>query len=140
MGGAQVQEGNVMGKRLAALTVAVFAVLLGSAPTAMAAPVYENCTQVWLELGRPIYQGEPGYAAHLDSDDDGIGCETKPAGVTAKVPAAPLPASRPGGGHEGRLADTGTGQTTSIALTGAVLLVGGFALLGVRRTRARHRA
>lgn len=36
---------------------------------------YENCDAVKVALGRSISSDEPGYAPHLDSDSDGIGCE-----------------------------------------------------------------
>ena len=39
---------------------------------------YKNCTEVWNAIGRPLYRGEPGYAPHLDRDNDGIACETRP--------------------------------------------------------------
>ncbi|WP_420100305.1 excalibur calcium-binding domain-containing protein [Corynebacterium sp.] len=40
--------------------------------------IYQNCTAVWNDLHRPIRRGERGYAPHLDRDNDGIGCETRP--------------------------------------------------------------
>ncbi len=36
---------------------------------------YQNCTAVRAAGKDPIYRGEPGYASHLDRDNDGIGCE-----------------------------------------------------------------
>ncbi|MGO1632835.1 MAG: excalibur calcium-binding domain-containing protein, partial [Staphylococcus equorum] len=36
---------------------------------------YKNCTAVREAGAAPIYRGEPGYASHLDRDNDGIGCE-----------------------------------------------------------------
>jgi len=36
---------------------------------------YKNCTAVRAAGAAPIYRGQPGYASHLDRDDDGIGCE-----------------------------------------------------------------
>jgi hypothetical protein len=40
--------------------------------------LYDNCTEVWNALGRPIYPSDAGYGPHLDADDNGIGCETDP--------------------------------------------------------------
>jgi hypothetical protein len=40
--------------------------------------LYDNCTEVWNELGRPIYPSDAGYGPHLDADGNGIGCETDP--------------------------------------------------------------
>ncbi|MBG9977391.1 DNA/RNA non-specific endonuclease [Ruoffia tabacinasalis] len=36
---------------------------------------YKNCTAVREAGAAPIHRGEPGYASHLDRDNDGIGCE-----------------------------------------------------------------
>jgi hypothetical protein len=76
--------------RVCALTVvaAVAGAVLISAP-AQAAPPYANCSQVWQELGRPIFPQDPGYNYSLDADRDGVGCEFKPAGVVAKSPPVP---------------------------------------------------
>ena len=40
--------------------------------------LYDNCTEVWNGIGRPIYTSDPGYGRHLDRDGDGVGCETDP--------------------------------------------------------------
>ena len=37
---------------------------------------YKNCDAVRAAGAAPIYQGQPGYASHLDRDRDGIGCDT----------------------------------------------------------------
>ncbi|WP_412541241.1 excalibur calcium-binding domain-containing protein [Longispora sp. K20-0274] len=49
-------------------------------PTPMAttpAPAvsYANCDAVRAAGKAPLYRGQPGYAAHLDADGDGIACE-----------------------------------------------------------------
>ncbi|MGT2964882.1 excalibur calcium-binding domain-containing protein [Streptococcus acidominimus] len=36
---------------------------------------YKNCAAVRAAGAAPIYQGQPGYARHLDRDGDGIACE-----------------------------------------------------------------
>lgn len=36
---------------------------------------YPNCTAARAAGAAPVRRGEPGYAPHLDRDDDGIGCE-----------------------------------------------------------------
>lgn len=38
-------------------------------------PYYKNCTEARAAGVTPLYRGEPGYAPHLDRDDDGIACE-----------------------------------------------------------------
>lgn len=37
---------------------------------------YANCTAVRAAGKAPLYRGQPGYAAHLDRDGDGVACET----------------------------------------------------------------
>ena len=47
-----------------------------TATTAAAASVYyANCTAARAAGAAPVRRGEPGYASHLDRDNDGIGCE-----------------------------------------------------------------
>ncbi|MEH0560139.1 excalibur calcium-binding domain-containing protein [Streptomyces silvae] len=36
---------------------------------------YENCDAARAAGAAPVRRGDPGYAAHLDRDDDGVGCE-----------------------------------------------------------------
>lgn len=36
---------------------------------------YENCDAARADGAAPVRRGDPGYAGHLDRDDDGIGCE-----------------------------------------------------------------
>jgi hypothetical protein len=36
---------------------------------------YENCDAARAAGAAPVLSGDPGYAAHLDRDDDGVGCE-----------------------------------------------------------------
>ncbi|WP_240686811.1 excalibur calcium-binding domain-containing protein [Amycolatopsis suaedae] len=36
---------------------------------------YKNCTEARKAGAAPVYRGDPGYAPHLDRDDDGVGCE-----------------------------------------------------------------
>ncbi|TQL02056.1 excalibur calcium-binding domain-containing protein [Cellulomonas sp. SLBN-39] len=41
-----------------------------------AGPVYfENCDAARAAGAAPVRAGDPGYASHLDRDDDGVGCE-----------------------------------------------------------------
>jgi hypothetical protein len=37
---------------------------------------YKNCDAVRAAGAAPIFAGTPGYASHLDRDNDGIGCDT----------------------------------------------------------------
>ena len=36
---------------------------------------YSNCREAIQAGAAPVYWGQPGYGAHLDADNDGIGCE-----------------------------------------------------------------
>jgi hypothetical protein len=36
---------------------------------------YRNCAAARAAGAAPLYRGQPGYAAHLDRDNDGIACE-----------------------------------------------------------------
>lgn len=36
---------------------------------------YENCDAVRAAGADPVYEGEPGYASHLDRDGNGVGCQ-----------------------------------------------------------------
>lgn len=45
------------------------------APAPVATTYYENCDAARAAGAAPLYRGDPGYASHLDRDDDGIACE-----------------------------------------------------------------
>lgn len=45
------------------------------APQSSSNVYYKNCTAARAAGAAPVYAGEPGYASHLDRDNDGIGCE-----------------------------------------------------------------
>ena len=52
------------------------------APANYAAPArspggraFANCSEARAAGAAPVRRGEPGYGAHLDRDNDGIGCE-----------------------------------------------------------------
>ncbi|MCQ6553415.1 excalibur calcium-binding domain-containing protein [Streptomyces sp. C10-9-1] len=36
---------------------------------------YDNCDEARAAGAAPLFRGEPGYAPHLDRDDDGVACE-----------------------------------------------------------------
>lgn len=36
---------------------------------------FKNCTEARAAGAAPVYQGQPGYAKHLDRDGDGVGCD-----------------------------------------------------------------
>lgn len=36
---------------------------------------YANCSEARAAGDTPLYRGDPGYASHLDGDNDGVACE-----------------------------------------------------------------
>lgn len=38
-------------------------------------PAFRNCAAARAAGAAPVRRGDPGYGAHLDRDNDGIGCE-----------------------------------------------------------------
>lgn len=36
---------------------------------------YANCSEARAAGAAPVRRGDPGYASHLDRDNDGVGCE-----------------------------------------------------------------
>ncbi|MEV2219026.1 excalibur calcium-binding domain-containing protein [Nocardia vinacea] len=44
-------------------------------PQTQPAPYYKNCDEVRRAGKAPLHRGDPGYASHLDRDNDGIACE-----------------------------------------------------------------
>jgi hypothetical protein len=47
----------------------------GAARTDARAGPFDNCSEARAAGAAPIARGEPGYAPHLDRDNDGIACE-----------------------------------------------------------------
>lgn len=37
---------------------------------------YANCSEARAAGDTPLYRGDPGYASHLDRDNDGVACES----------------------------------------------------------------
>ena len=59
----------------AAIGGALLAGSLLGAGLASADPPYANCAEARADGAAPIYEGDPGYAPHLDRDNGGIACE-----------------------------------------------------------------
>ena len=57
------------------VAAAVTVTALGAAQTANADVYYKNCSEARAAGVTPLYVGDPGYAPHLDRDNDGISCE-----------------------------------------------------------------
>ena len=94
-----------------------------STPPAQQPFTYPNCDQARAAGAAPVYAGQYGYGAHLDSDSDGIGCEE-----TATVAAQPVAYA-----DSGKLAYTGVPVEPLIAWGAALALSGGWLILSGRR-------
>lgn len=60
----------------AALGGALLSGSLLGAGAANADVYYKNCSEACAAATAPIYQGQPGYRPGLDSEGDGIACES----------------------------------------------------------------
>lgn len=49
--------------------------LHGAQPARSDDVYYANCTEAREAGAAPVRRGDPGYASHLDGDNDGVGCE-----------------------------------------------------------------
>lgn len=47
----------------------------GAASTGGGGAAFRNCSAARAAGAAPVRRGDPGYGAHLDRDNDGIGCE-----------------------------------------------------------------
>ena len=45
------------------------------APQQRATRAFRNCAEARAAGAAPVRRGDPGYGAHLDRDNDGVGCE-----------------------------------------------------------------
>jgi Excalibur calcium-binding domain len=60
---------------IAAIGGALLSGSLLGAGAANADVYYKNCSEARAAGVTPLYEGDPGYAPHLDRDNDGIACE-----------------------------------------------------------------
>src|SRR5688572_16738910 len=104
---------------------------------------YPNCSAAAAAGASNILRGTPGYGPHLDSDGDGIGCETDTAGsTTAPAPGAVVQgpsqvAQLPVGGAATGVTQQPDNGMAFLALGGlGVAAAGGAAI--VRRRRANQ--
>jgi Excalibur calcium-binding domain len=61
---------------IAAIGGALLSGSLLGAGAANADVYYKNCSEAREAGVTPLYEGDPGYAPHLDRDNDGIACES----------------------------------------------------------------
>jgi hypothetical protein len=83
---------------------------------------YSNCDDARAHGAAPVYAGQYGYGSHLDSDNDGIGCEVE----TQSATTSPQPT--------GKLAYTGYDLESQLTIAWTLLMVGAAAsIIGRRR-------
>jgi hypothetical protein len=69
------RENTVKKMIIAAIGGALLGGSLLGAGAANADIYYKNCSEARAAGVTPLYEGDPGYAPHLDRDNDGIACE-----------------------------------------------------------------
>lgn len=72
---------------------------------------YANCDAARVAGAAPVRRGDPGYAAHLDRDNDGVGCEPYGAGSSGGSSSGGSTGggSTSGGSTDGGSSDGGSG-------------------------------
>jgi hypothetical protein len=83
---------------------------------------YANCDDARAKGAAPVYAGQPGYRAGLDSDNDGIGCEDE---TQYAATSSPQPT--------GKLAYTGYELESQLTIAWTLLMAGSAALILGRR-------
>ncbi|CAM5446849.1 Excalibur calcium-binding domain-containing protein OS=Streptomyces microflavus OX=1919 GN=Smic_20370 PE=4 SV=1 [Streptomyces microflavus] len=86
---------------------------------------YENCAAAEAAGVTPIKKGEPGYAAHLDGDGDGIACESgESTGGSGSTGGSTTGGSTTGGGTVGGSTTGGSNAGGSVGGSGALAATG----------------
>ncbi|MDT0426172.1 excalibur calcium-binding domain-containing protein [Streptomyces salyersiae] len=78
---------------------------------------YENCDAARAAGAAPVHRGDPGYAAHLDRDNDGVGCE--PYGSSGSSGGSSGGSSSTGGSSGGGGGSTYYANCTAVRAAGA---------------------
>ena len=135
-----------MKKTLTGLTLAAaFGFTVLAASPAAAAPPYANCAAAAAEGVYNIAEGQPGYAAGLDRDGDGVACEgptpsptpPSPSPTTTPVPPGGMSHTPKGGANTGVTPEEGTDATGVLLAAGGIVAVVGIAA-GLRRKSGNH--
>lgn len=80
---------------------------------------FSSCADAYAAGYANIKKGQPGYARKLDRDNDGIACDTPPAGFTPRptpsptTPATTEPTSKPSPTKSSSSSPTSTSTATS---------------------------
>lgn len=97
------------------------------------AVTYKTCSDAYADGVANIPRGDASYAAHLDRDGDGLGCDKPPASFVPKP--AKTAAAKPKVTKAPAVASTSVGEASTLPVTGpatdAALAGGGFLALGL---------
>lgn len=104
---------------------------------------FANCGAAYDAGYANIPRGDPNYAAHLDRDNDGVACETPPAGFKqhGSSSTSNSGSSTTGSTSTGTTTANGTatlpktGPASDLGIAGGLLLVVGVAVVAVKRRR-----
>ena len=127
-----------MARRIIPVVLLVFGALVLAAPAALAQAGDQDCYDFDSQAAAQAHlRADPSDPDGLDSDSDGIACESlgAPFDRTPVVAASGGVGSTAGAG--GTLARTGTHTTPTLGV-GSLLLAGGAGLLWFVRYRPRH--
>ncbi|WKU44599.1 HtaA domain-containing protein [Streptomyces sp. VNUA116] len=107
------------GSSLDPVTVAVAVKEGAKLPEPPAGTGFANCAEATAAGKAPLHKGEDGYSAQLDTDGDGVACETSAGAATGGGGTTGGTANTTGGAATTGGTGTSTGDTTSLASTGA---------------------
>ncbi|MFF4216332.1 HtaA domain-containing protein [Streptomyces nondiastaticus] len=112
-------QGYKEGAEFDPVTVAVATAKDAKLPEPPAGTGFANCAEATAAGKAPLRKGEDGYSAQLDTDGDGVACETSAGAATGGGGTTGGTANTTGGAATTGGTGTSTGDTTSLASTGA---------------------
>jgi|SRR5215211_7369853 len=120
------------------VVVLALSALILSAPAALAQAGDQDCSDFASQAAAQAHlRADPSDPDGLDSDNDGIACETLGAPFDRNPVAAATAAGGAAGAAGGTLARTGSHSTPTLG-AGAVLVAAGTILIWFTRYRPRH--
>ena len=127
-----------MARRFIPVVLLALSALVLAAPAALAQAGDQDCSDFDSQAAAQAHlRADPSDPDGLDSDGDGIACETLPAPYDRTPVGTGSAAGGAAGATGGTLARTGTHTSPTLGL-GSLLLAGGAALIWFARYRPRH--
>jgi hypothetical protein len=121
-------------RRIIPVVLLALSALILAAPAAFAQAGDQDCSDFASQAAAQAHlRADPSDPDGLDSDSDGIACES----LGAPFDRTPVVAASEAGAAGGTLARTGTHTKPTLGL-GSLLLTGGAALIWFARYRPRH--